>query len=186
MGHLKKIYVLLFISTTASEQCYPSVRCTQRKHWFEACFIVVEKKINTFCRHLFKGRYKGGNVASNHNAPPLLLCLFTFWQSLSLFCYFLPSNFISTYTFLWRLFSGFRGCLLVVMQPLSSLLQQSFAMPFHPLPLILPSTVWAFEIRVRLLFNTFQNVHKTLPLVCRAAWKEVNKNDSENRTVTGC
>lgn len=82
------------------------------------------------------------NVASSQTAPPLFLarpcfcCLFTFWQPPTLFCYFQLSHFISAYTFLWKWCLGFRGCLLVVIHPLSShsLLQLSFAMPFHPVP----------------------------------------------------
>lgn len=79
-------------------------------------------------------------------SSPCFCCLFTFWQSLSLFCYFQPSHFISAYTFLWKWCSGFRGCLLVVIQPLSSPLPAP-ALICHAVsspPLILLSTVWAF------------------------------------------
>lgn len=134
------------------------------------------KKINTFCRQRQMQRRECCLKSQCSTSFTYVVCLL--FDSPSV-------RFVISYrqiSYLRILSCG--NCSLVVMQPLSSLLQQSFAMPFHPLPLILPSPVWAFEIR--LLFNTFQNVHKTLPLVCRAAWKEVNKNDSENRTVRGC
>lgn len=84
---------------------------------------------------------------------PCLWCLFTFFlqQSLNLFfCYPQLSHFISARAFLWKSVGDFRGCFAgcYSVSPSSffsphSLLQHSFAMPFHPLP----SFCWApFEL----------------------------------------
>lgn len=80
-------------------------------------------------------------------SSPCFCCLFTFWQSQSLFCYSQLSQFISAYTFLWKWCSGFRGCFSgcysASLSLPRSLLQYLFAMPFHPLP----SYCWApFEL----------------------------------------
>lgn len=92
-----------------------------------------------FQRQILKSEcHLKSNCSTPFLASSCLCCLFTFWQSLSLFCHFQPSHFISTYT----VFSCGNGvqaseavCWLLFCRSPSPLpAQRSFAMPFHPHP----------------------------------------------------
>lgn len=141
MGNCSKFYAYLSVPQwrNSASISFNEVNTVQREHWFKVLYLWGDQYVlQAFVqRQILRSECRlKSNCSTSFLDSPCFCCLFTFCQSLNLFCYFQPSHFISTYTFPWKWCLGFRGCLLVVIQPLSlrSLLQHSFAMPFHPLP----------------------------------------------------
>lgn len=172
MGYCKNI-VYAFLSAPQRGTVQHVLQCSvQREHCFEA--LQLEKKeINTFCRHLFKGTYKRvkcclkSNCSTSFLASPCFCCLFTFWQSLNLFCYFQTVTFHICIYFPVEIVLGLQRLVCWLLFSLSlphSLLQHSFAMPFHPLPSYCRAPFELFKSGLGYCSIPF-NVHKTLPLV---------------------
>lgn len=158
---------------------------------------------SVFCSHLFKGRLKEVFPRSDCSASsffffflqPMFMVFVYFFPSAVLefifFCYPQLSHFISACALLWKSVGGCRGrgwglqrlfCWLLfslslfsTTYPPHSLLQHSFAMPFHPLP----SFCWApfelFKSGLERCSIPFKKVHKTQPLDCLAWLKKGKK-----------
>lgn len=120
----------------------------QTEHWFEALRLGEKNQyiLQAFVqRQIVRSEcFLESNCSASFLARPCFCCLFTIWQSLSLFCYFQHATFRICIYFplemVFRLQRLFACCYSASFLPAPALICHAVSSP----PLMLPSTVWAF------------------------------------------